>query len=377
MRVLVIIVLLTKVCGTAMAQIPVRLYFNQNWQLCKKDAAAYYRDAKFDTTKYQYVGTVEDYTVSGKLVMKGFYEGKERNGEFTFYYENGTIESVGLYSRDIRFSSWKYFYPDGTKKTEVEYFPPNKYNIKFFNDSSGREVLKNGTGKWKERYEYLDASPPLFVINEGSYKNGRKDGKWTCRIEGGKQVYEETYRNGEFFGGYNFDSNGKKADSFNQPFKNHMNMPQKFALTENLIFVKGVNQSDYPFLKKLPDPNAPDKNANLDSDKVLNEIFSVVEQSAAPPGGMGAFYKFIAEHIKYPSDARKKGIQGRVFVEFIIYKDGALGEFKVIKGIGGGCDEEAVRVVEEYASQFLWEPGRQRGKPVKQRYTLPIIFRIG
>ena len=105
-----------------------------------------------------------------------------------------------------------------------------------------------------------------------------------------------------------------------------------------------------------------------------DQIFTIVEESASPKGGIAAFYKYVSDKIKYPPQARRMGIEGRVFVEFVIAKDGTLTEVKAIKGIGAGCDEEAVRIVQ---SAPPWNPGKQRGKPVKQRYTLPIIFKLG
>ncbi len=105
-----------------------------------------------------------------------------------------------------------------------------------------------------------------------------------------------------------------------------------------------------------------------------DEIFTVVEESATPRGGMQAFYKYVGEKIKYPAQARRMGIEGRVFVEFVINKDGTLSDVRSIKGIGAGCDEEAVRIIQ---SAPAWNPGKQRGKSVKQRYTLPIIFKLG
>lgn len=105
-----------------------------------------------------------------------------------------------------------------------------------------------------------------------------------------------------------------------------------------------------------------------------DEIFTVVEESATPKGGMSAFYKFVGEKVKYPPQARRMGIEGRVFVQFVINKDGTLTDVVAIKGIGAGCDEEAVRIVQ---SAPAWNPGKQRGKPVKQRYTLPIQFKLG
>lgn len=106
----------------------------------------------------------------------------------------------------------------------------------------------------------------------------------------------------------------------------------------------------------------------------VEEIFNFVEESALPKAGFVAFYKYVGDQMKYPPQARRIGIEGKVFVEFVINKDGSITDVKVVKGIGAGCDEEAVRVIR---SAPAWTPGKQRGKPVKQRMVLPITFRLG
>jgi len=98
------------------------------------------------------------------------------------------------------------------------------------------------------------------------------------------------------------------------------------------------------------------------------------EEAAAPADGMSAFYKYVGEKIKYPAQARRMGIEGRVFVSFVIGKDGSISEVKAVKGIGAGCDEEAVRIIQSAPS---WKPGRHGGRSVKQRMVLPIIFKLG
>jgi periplasmic protein TonB len=105
-----------------------------------------------------------------------------------------------------------------------------------------------------------------------------------------------------------------------------------------------------------------------------NQIFLVVEETAAPIGGMPAFYEFVGKKLKYPAQARRMGVEGKVFVEFVIERDGTITDVKAIKGIGAGCDEEAVRVLQ---SAPKWKPGKQRGKPVRQRMVLPIAFKLG
>lgn len=110
-----------------------------------------------------------------------------------------------------------------------------------------------------------------------------------------------------------------------------------------------------------------------DAPPFLDEVYTVVEESARPVGGMQAFYREVGEALNYPPLARRNRVEGRVFVEFVIEKDGRLTNVKAIQGPGSGLNEEAVRVVSMAKN---WLPGMQRGKPVKQRYTLPIIFKL-
>jgi periplasmic protein TonB len=113
--------------------------------------------------------------------------------------------------------------------------------------------------------------------------------------------------------------------------------------------------------------------APVEEKENVDEIFTVVEESAAPKGGYPAFYKYVGEKIKYPAQARRMGIEGKVFVEFVVNRDGSIVDVKFIKGIGAGCDEEAVRVVQ---SAPAWTPGKQRGKPVRQKMVIPITFKL-
>jgi periplasmic protein TonB len=105
----------------------------------------------------------------------------------------------------------------------------------------------------------------------------------------------------------------------------------------------------------------------------VDEIFTIVEESASPTGGMTSFYKYLVDNMKYPPQARRLGIEGKVTVSFVVDKSGAISDVMVLKGIGSGCDEEAIRVMR---SAPPWNPGKQRGKPVRQRCIMPISFKI-
>ncbi len=103
------------------------------------------------------------------------------------------------------------------------------------------------------------------------------------------------------------------------------------------------------------------------------QIFMVVESMPEFPGGEANLYKFLAENIKYPQMAKESGIQGRVFVTFVVERDGSVTDVRVLRGIGGGCDEEAIRVVKAMPK---WTPGKQRGKSVRVQYNLPVKFTL-
>ena len=105
----------------------------------------------------------------------------------------------------------------------------------------------------------------------------------------------------------------------------------------------------------------------------IEQIYEVVEESPEFQGGMGKLYEYLGKQIQYPAMAKDNNIQGKVFVQFVVWKDGTIRDVKVVKGVHKSLDKEAMRVVKGMPK---WKPGRQRGKAVSSRYTLPIRFRI-
>lgn len=103
------------------------------------------------------------------------------------------------------------------------------------------------------------------------------------------------------------------------------------------------------------------------------EVFQVVEQMPEFPGGMDKLMEYLSKNIKYPSIAMENNIQGRVVVEFVVNKDGSIVEPKVMRSVDTSLDNEAMRVIK---SMPKWNPGKQRGKAVRVRYTVPVLFRL-
>ncbi len=106
---------------------------------------------------------------------------------------------------------------------------------------------------------------------------------------------------------------------------------------------------------------------------VEDEIFTIVESMPSFPGGDKAMFEYLSKNTRYPTLAKESGIQGMVVLTFVVEKNGKISDVKVLRGIGGGCDEEAIRVVKSMPG---WKPGKQRGKAVKVQFNLPYRFML-
>ncbi len=104
-----------------------------------------------------------------------------------------------------------------------------------------------------------------------------------------------------------------------------------------------------------------------------NTVYFNVEVKPEYPGGSKGLTKYLKDNVKYPQDAKENGIQGTVLVVFIVNEDGSVSDAKIKKGIGGGCDQEALRIVNEMRK---WKPGKQGGVPVKVYQQIPIAFKL-
>ncbi len=132
-----------------------------------------------------------------------------------------------------------------------------------------------------------------------------------------------------------------------------------------------------------PPPPPPPKK------KAPEKIFRIVEEMPRFPGcehlsskaerqqcSQNKLLSFIAKNIKYPPLAQESGIEGTVVISFVVEKDGSVTDIQVVRELGGGCTEEALRVVKLMQEQYKWIPGKQRGRPVRVRFTLPIRFHL-
>lgn len=149
------------------------------------------------------------------------------------------------------------------------------------------------------------------------------------------------------------------------------------VVTTDSVETTMVSQEDLS-AKPVEAPAAEDIKVEEVKEQVIQqeapkEIFTVVEEQPGYPGGDEARIKYLQDNIKYPDEAKELGVQGKVFVTFVVEVDGSITDVRVLRGIGAGCDEEAIRVVRGMPK---WVPGKQRGVPVRVQFNLPIKFTL-
>lgn len=138
---------------------------------------------------------------------------------------------------------------------------------------------------------------------------------------------------------------------------------------EHKLEIKDINdisQPDVPVVKV-------EMVEEEEEEEVEEEIFTVVEKQPSFPGGDDEMFKYLYSNIKYPQAAKESGITGRVFLTFVVEKDGSIANARILRDIGGGCGQEALRVVK---SMPKWTPGEQRGRPVRVQFNLPVSFEL-
>jgi TonB family protein len=140
------------------------------------------------------------------------------------------------------------------------------------------------------------------------------------------------------------------------------------------LFIAGCEQTESTSLggaASKPDMEFAAKGEN--EVFAAKKIFTVVEEQPEFPGGVEEMYKFLGENIRYPESAAKANVSGRVFLSFVVTETGETKDITVLKGIGYGCDAEAIRVLSKFPK---WKPGKQSGQPVNVKYNLPINFQL-
>jgi TonB family protein len=156
-----------------------------------------------------------------------------------------------------------------------------------------------------------------------------------------------------------------EASSF---FKDQLYRMQSSSL-EDIIRLELADACSQPI--SVTDFGDLNRELLVDTTKV---VYDVVEIQPSPAGGMAGWNKYLSENLRYPLDAQRKGIEGTVIVAFVVNTDGTTTDIEILRSVGGGCDEEVIRIVQ---GSPKWTPGMQRGIPVRTRMRLPLRFMLG
>ncbi len=376
MRILLVLAIFLGFSDTR-AQVMGRFYYNDQWELTLKDSAKYVRMCVYDTARDKFVGPVRDMFRSGKPQMTGTYRGGVKNGEFTFYHENGNVQCIGYYSNNLRVGTWKYFHPNGKPDKEVA-IDVVYWTILSAFDSTGAPMIQNGVGQFHEEYYAAGLKPRVIV--DGYIKGGVKNGKWECRLSTGELVYSELYSNGLLIESKKLPDvpeaakNISSTDQFPEPFK--------LEATETFLAASYIPASTYPNLPYIFRGNKmvrSVKRSNPANTKYSTEqreiVYDKVDEPPAPLGGIAAFYADLNRILRPQTDAKNVRISGKVVVDFVVRIDGSITDPRIRSSLHPNCDKEAIRCITLVSQTRNWSAGTVNGEPVAVRMVLPVSFR--
>ena len=340
-----------------------------------------------DITSYQ-IGEQEEWYEDGQLRLKGKYDKGEKVGVWQSWHENGKLKSEGKYVDGYKEGIWKFWYDGGQIKEKGSF-------------KEGGEI-----GLWESWHENGQmASKGNYVVvpkKEGYYYTGLptdKDGLWESWYDNGQLAEILKYRKGDLVGtAEQWHLNGKKAAEYDfgkgkllsgwdkdgsALVTNGEGKMKHYDFEGNLISSgnyknghkvgnwKFFVEEDYSYIKTFEgdEPTEIEKRSSILKDK----IFTIVEESAEPVGGMRNFYMYIKRTLKYPRVAKRLGYDGKVFLSFIIDKEGRVTHAYVVKSVCFSLDREALRIVRNSPN---WKPGMQYGRAVRQKMTFPLNFRL-
>lgn len=246
---------------------------------------------------------------SGKLKEEKTVSEKDGGyliGEEISYYENGNKSSSVLYENKLRYGKTYSWHENGKLKEEGEFISvPNATDTRFkminYWNEKGEKTVIDGNGLVTLKNDYYEEN--------GNYKNGYREGKWSGKSLKNIYSYEEIYSGGELVSGVSTEADGTKNE------------------------------------------------------------YSVLEMKPEPKKGMSHFYKYISNNFNAPNSAYKNKIQGKIIVAFVVDREGKIIEPKIVKSLGTELDNEAIRLLTSYEN---WKPAYQKGRKVRCSFNIPI-----
>jgi len=271
------------------------------------------------------------------------------DGLYKSWYESGIHQSEIEYTIGLKNGKLITYWPNGKRKRKEEYVYTKFISGNCYNEK-GKEV---------DFYPYYQ--PAKFVGGTDSIYSYIRRNLQQIQSDSGKVI------SGQVVLSFSIDTEGAVSNlAIKKSSDTHLNQ-EAIRIISSMPKWKPALQDGEPFISSATQTVKFGKNPNE------GKTLDVVEQMPQFEGGESALMNFISRNIRYPVKAMEQSIQGRVIVRFVVSDTGEVTQVSVLRGIGGGCDEEAMRVV---SMMPRWKPGKQDGKPVNVWYTLPISFKF-
>lgn len=249
-RFVLFLVPLIFITSIVVAQVRITIFYDSTWAMNSRDHASYYRNTFLDTSYIALIGPVQDHYADGSIAMKGKYIGGLKQGPFSFFYPNGQLKVEGAFARNEPQGRWEFFYEDGKPWQTLE-FANDGFRVLSYTDPSGIDKVKQGNGRYEGMVYGYSQADTLFV--DGLVEDGNRDGEWVYYNENGQIVYVEKYRKGNFRNRFVYNHKGLLLSSSKEPIRYTMVLPFELIHTERFVYAPDIRQSDYPYLKFLPD----------------------------------------------------------------------------------------------------------------------------
>lgn len=324
--------------------------------------------------------------LNGELMEKGYYENGLKNGVSSIYYKNGKLEGKLHYKNDkLNGMCSSYYYKTGQMITSVNYLDDLKEGIGYGYDRKGNLMSKIFYSNDKENGLRIRFHENRKVRDSVRFVDGEIQGFLYSYYETGEFRYKSLYKDNKIEGlVMKYWENGSKRDSAR--YKNGELQGNKKSWFENGDLDKEIDFLDGKYDGELITywSNGKVKRRDVYENDVLIEgnCFSSQGLDTAfydyfimPefPGGVEKLYEFLGKNIRYPQEAKESGTKGKVYIQFVVERSGELVDVVVARGIGNGCDMEAIRVVKKMPK---WNAGYQNGFAVRVKYTLPVVYHL-
>jgi TonB family protein len=320
MKSFILILILLQSITCLRAQDKIQVYYDKDWKISLPSEFAFRRDADFDFIELVFNGQYKDYDKENNLIGEGAYSKGAKTGIHNTYFSNGKLES------------------------SIEYVGED-FTIKELN-SEYETLITRGTGEFSIPFTIYKKEGVL----KGEFKNYKKTGKWTYFDSEGKKSHEEIYKDNIFQKGTYFSPRGetplvKKREIFIKPneFIETFDI-NKMELTSLFCFFSTQTNS-------------------------LRDSLSI---GVRYPGGMKNLLDEINRMIRYPVEAFRNGIRGRVIVTITVDKEGQVKKYDITKSVDKSLDSEAVRVLQLFEDK--WFPSVLKGQPFESTISIPITF---